>query len=235
MISLLPTGAHIWPQMVQQSDEWFNARMGRPTASMFSMIITPSTGKLSSSRLPLIHKLVGQCFARDEVPKFTGSYWTDRGNELEAAARATFARDMGFAVDQVGFVTNDRWGNVAGASPDGLIRPIDRKPYLGGMEIKCLMAQNHVAIWDEEKMPDEYKPQVHGGMAVTGLPYWWFVAYHPAMRPFYQKIEWDSYTDKVVASLDLFIEEYAEKRKELKAKLKPSPVETGVEEEEALL
>jgi len=30
----------IHPQMIQQSEEWFRARSGRPTASQFSRILT---------------------------------------------------------------------------------------------------------------------------------------------------------------------------------------------------
>lgn len=225
MTGLLPPGANIWPGMVQQSEQWFKARAGRPTASQFSRIITAARGEPSAGWRDYVHELLGQRNAPYEVPKFAGSHWTDRGNELEGEARAMFCRDMGVGVDQVGFVTNDRWGNVAGSSPDGLILSPDGTRYAAGLEIKALMAKNHVAIWDYGRMPDDYKQQVHGAMAVHGLPCWWFMSYHPAMRPFYQKIEWDAYTDKVAAALDVFILRYGELSDKLGPVLRPLETE----------
>jgi hypothetical protein len=220
MISLLPPGAKIWPKMQQQSEEWYRVRTGRATASQFKRIITPAKGALAAGRFSYIVDLIAECHAKEDLPSFSGTRFTDRGNELEPFARAEFSSDKGFQVDEVGFVTNERWGHVVGGSPDGLILSPDGTHYVGGLEIKCLSRDNHVAIWDEGLMPDEYKAQVHGGMAVTGLPYWWFMSYHPAMEPFYQKIEWDDYTDKLVECLDIFLGEYAQKREVLNPKLK---------------
>ncbi len=208
MISPLPPGAHIWPDMIQQSEQWFKARMGRATASQFKRIVTSSRGDLSSGRHEYIDELLGQRFAPYEAPKFTGSFWTDRGSELEAEAREMFARDIGVDVGQVGFVTADRWGHVIGCSPDGLLLSHDGERYVCGLEIKALAAKHHVGIWREGKMPDEHKQQVHGAMAVTCLDHWWFMSYHPAMRPFYQKIERDNYTEMLSGRLDQFVEEY---------------------------
>ncbi len=220
-MSMLPAGAAIWPNLIQQSEQWFKARAGRATASQFSRIITTVRGELSVARRDYIHELLGQRNAPYEVPKFTGSFWTDRGNELEAEARAMFCADMGVKVDQVGFVTHERWGHVVGSSPDGLILNAGAALYVAGLEIKALMAKNHVAIWDNGTMPDDYKQQVHGALAVTGLPCWWFMSYHPAMRPFYQKIERNAYTDKLADALDAFVVEYGAVSEKLGPKLRP--------------
>jgi hypothetical protein len=207
--------------MTQHSEQWFKARMGRATASQFNRIITTVRGDLSSARHDYIHELLGQRFAPYEAAKFTGSYWTDRGNELEGEARTMFEQEMGVTIGQVGFITAEQWGHVVGCSPDGLVLSEDSEQFVGGLEIKCLMAKNHVAIWDAEQMPGDYKQQVHGSMAVTGLDHWWFMSYHPAMRPFYQKIERDDYTELLAERLDEFIEEYGQLSDKLAPRLKP--------------
>lgn len=212
----LPDGAHIWPDVLQQSEEWFRVRTGKATASQFKRIITPANGRLAAGRESYIHDLIGQCYAPFEMPTFAGNSWTDRGNELEVEARTLFAADHGLVVDQVGFVTNKRWGDTVGCSPDGLVGKQGASKYHAGLEIKCLARQNHVAIWDARALPAEYKAQVHGGMAVTGLRQWWFVSYHPAMAPFCLLVEWDDFTNKLRDALDAFVIEYSDKYAELK-------------------
>ncbi|MCL5460324.1 YqaJ viral recombinase family protein, partial [Loigolactobacillus coryniformis] len=78
----------------------FKARAGRPTASNFDRIITP-TGKDSSQWDGFAIDLMADCIRPDMVD-FVGNRHTDRGNELEPEARAEFARIMEMDVKQVG-------------------------------------------------------------------------------------------------------------------------------------
>jgi len=119
----------------------------------------------------------------------------------------------GLQVEQVGFVTQDN--GVIGCSPDGLIKSGD--DYIGGVEIKCPFPATHVKYHAGGKLPDEYKQQVHGSMAVTGLNRWEFWSYFPGLAPFHITVERDSYTEKVERALETFLIEYAE----LSRKLKP--------------
>ena len=107
----------IWPEMEQRSEAWFRARAGRPTASNFDRLITP-TGKDSSQWDDYALELCAQCIRPDEIA-WEGNAHTDRGNELEPEARGEFERIMNLAVDEVGFVT--RADEVIGCSPDGLV------------------------------------------------------------------------------------------------------------------
>lgn len=204
----------IWPNMEQRTEEWFRARAGRPTASQFSRLLTP-TGKDSSQWDSYAIELCAQCIRPDEIG-FEGNYHTDRGNDLEPEAREEFARIMGFnglgkpSVEQVGFVTRD--DEVIGCSPDSLIM-FQGKP-IAGLEIKCLLGKFHAQMLIDKAMDDKYKPQVHGSMAVCDIP-WYFMSYCPGMASFITLVQPDAYTAKLSDALDRFLVFYSARRKEV--------------------
>ena len=200
----------IFPNMEQRSESWFRARAGRPTASQFSRLLTP-TGKDSSQWDGYAIELMAQCIRPDEIG-FEGNFHTDRGNDLEPEAREEFARIMGMSVTEVGFITRD--DEVIGCSPDGLIRG-PNGAILAGLELKCPLAKNHAGYLIEGKLPDSYRPQVHGSMAVTGLDFWYFMSYCPGLAPFIIRVERDDYTAKLSDALDRFLMFYAARRKEV--------------------
>jgi len=201
----------VWPHLEQRSEAWFRARAGRPTASQFDRIIT-ATGKDSSQWNDFACELIAQCIRPDELPDFMGNRHTDRGVEQEPEARETFAKVMGLELVEVGFVTRE--DEVAGCSPDSLIRKSFLE-WLAGLELKCPMAKKHAAYMDAGVLPDEYRQQVHGSMAVTGLNEWYFMSYCRGMKPFILPVQRDAYTEKVSDALDRFLEFYAAKREKL--------------------
>ena len=199
-------------QDVEQGTEaWHNIRVGRPTASQFSRIITAARGDLSKSWKGYAIELIAECFV-PFVSDFTGNKWTDRGMELEPLAREAFALRTGFDVRKVGFITRD--DGVAGCSPDGLIYDADGK-IVAGLEIKCPMPKTHVEYLCEGTLPDDYKAQIHGGLAVTGLDEWHFWSWHEGMKPLHIVVGRDAYTEKVSVALDQFITDYAALRKQV--------------------
>lgn len=184
----------------QGTEEWKRIRIGRPTASQFSRILTP-TGKPSDSQSDYAFELIADCY-RPDMSEFGGNKHTQRGVELEPEARLCFERETGLQVEQVGFVGTHDWR--AGCSPDGLIRDEDGR-YIAGLEIKCPLAKNHIAYSIGGKLPSQYKAQVHGSMAVTGLRNWYFMSFCPPFKPFIISVVWDSYTDMMQAELNNFI------------------------------
>lgn len=202
----------IWPQMIQQSDEWFRARKGRVTASNADRILTP-TGKDSSQWDGYAIELTAECIRPDELPAFTGNAHTDRGNEQEAEARDLFAEIMQLEVREVGFVTNEsRYKGVVGCSPDGLIYR-DGK-IVAGLELKCPLAKNHASYIVDGGVPKTYLPQVHFSMAVLGMP-WYFMSYCRGMAPHIALCEPDAYTEKMADAVERFVIFYGERRKQL--------------------
>lgn len=206
----------VWPEMQQQSDQWFAARAGRPTASRFRDIITPE-GKDSKSWEKLALELLAESIHPTEFQGFAGNHDTDRGNELEDVARQYYEEQTGYKVTQTGLITRD--DGVVGFSPDGLILS-DDKPLAKngsniahGLEIKCPRRKQHAETLIKQEMPAEHNPQVHGSMACAGLKRWDFVSYNSGFKKqFITQIKWDSYTDKVADALDRFLIFYADFR-----------------------
>jgi hypothetical protein len=195
--------------MIQGSDEWFRARKGRITASNADRILTPG-GKDSSQWDSYAIELVAECIRPDETPAFIGNAHTDRGNELEAEARALFAETMKLEVTEVGFIT--RSDGIVGCSPDGLIYR-DGNP-VAGVELKCPLAKNHLSYLVDGEIPKAYIPQVHFSMAITGLP-WYFLSYCPGMAPHIALAKPDAYTAKMKDAVDRFLIYYSERRRQL--------------------
>ena len=205
----------IYPEMIQGSEEWLRARKGRLTASQMAKVIT-GTGKLSAQWEKLAIKLAAECVKPEELPAFIGNAHTDRGHELEPVARDWFTQWSGLDVRTVGFVTKED-NPVLGCSPDALI--YEGKSPVAGLEIKCPLVETHALYHYENQLPEAYRAQVHGSMAVTGLRKWWFMSFNEGTEPFTKLIEWDSYTEKVAAALDEFVIKYSEIRSEVIGKL----------------
>ena len=188
--------------MPQYSDEWWQVRLGLPTASCADKIVTP-TGKLSAQSKGYMYSLIADSLGLGEPP-IDPTEWMLRGTELEPEARSFYEFETGSTVDEVGFITNN--DGTAGCSPDGLIGEAL------GWEVKCRKASTMIGYLINGGLPPYYKPQIHFSMAVTGLKQWTFMAYHPDLAPLIVPVEWDSYTDNVAKAIDQFIKDIAEAR-----------------------
>lgn len=219
----------IQKDLIQGSEQWFAVRKGRATASEFHKILTPA-GYLSNQAKAYMRKLTRECVCADPQ-EFMGNKHTERGEALEPEARDFFAARMGMTLDQVGFIGRGD-GAPLGCSPDSLIVDPNTGEYIGGLEIKCPQVDNHVAYLMDGELPNKYRLQVHGSMVVTGLPFWYFLSYHPELRPLIVKVERDAFTEKVAAGLDQFLIAYAEERERvLSVILEEEAEEEPVEEE----
>jgi hypothetical protein len=197
-----------WPHVIQGSDEWFELREWRPTASNASMVYTAG-GKDSASWVPYIRQMVDaevRPLKVREAGKWTGNRHTDRGNETEAAARACFAERVGVDVAEVGFITRD--DEIWGCSPDGLVLSRKTHAMIAGLELKCPDGPKHLGHLDAGTLPAEYLQQIHCGMAVTGLNYWYFVSYCDYYVPLILRIERDDYTARMEAAMNRFQDFY---------------------------
>ena len=202
---------------LQGSEEWFALRRGRATASNFKKIITPAKGEYSKQASAYMRDLLVECFTPDYA-KFLGTFWTDRGTEMEPEARKAFEAHTGLTAEQVAFVTADQWKHVVGCSPDSLIKD-DSGEYVAGLEIKCPSPFTHAEYIEDGVLPDDYKAQVHGGMAVTGLDRWHFFSYFPGLAPFHVVVTRDAYTDKLTEAITKFVIEYGAYREKMTPKL----------------
>lgn len=173
----------------QGSPEWLAARMGKPSASNFSKLIT-SGGKPSKSADSYINELIAERLMTTPREVYQNEHMI-RGTELEPDARDAYEFITDNAVEETGFILNAE--ESYGCSPDGLVGDN------GGLEIKCPAPHNHVAYLRADKMPSKYWQQVQGCMLITGRDWWDFMSYHPEMPPLIKRIQRD---DNFIALLE---------------------------------
>lgn len=193
----------------QGSDRWREVHLGIPTASEFKKIITPAKGELSASHREFAARLVGERITGgfDDVKELFDIHII-RGIEHEPRALAAYQYKTGAYARSVGFVTNDE--GTAGCSPDGLVYQNEGDALenpIGGLEFKCPTFTKFLMWQDEGVLPLEHKCQVHGSLAVTGLPWWDFVAFHAQCpdRPFIVRVTPDKFTESVKDALAKFL------------------------------
>jgi hypothetical protein len=160
----------------QRSPEWYALRVGLPTASEFSKIVT-SKGESSKSAATYAITLAAELFAGKPVDAWEGNGWTERGREMENTALQLyeFARDVEPA--RAGFVTDD--AGAMGCSPDALIGDD------GIVEVKCCKAETHIkAILYHQKngrCPTDYVQQTQGQLLICDRAWCDLIFYHPEL------------------------------------------------------
>ena len=149
---------------MQGSAEWHAARCGLLTASEMKLIITP-TLKIASNDKERAHlyELLAQRVTQYVEPSYiSDSMLRGIDDEIEAIAQygKTYAK-----VQQVGFVTNDKWGFTIGYSPDGLVGED------GQMECKSrnqrYQMQTLCDYVSNESIDPDFVIQVQTGLLVT--------------------------------------------------------------------
>ena len=175
----------------QGSPEWKALRIGIPTASNFSKILTPRTGKASSQAPAYMCQLIAESLL--EVPlDGDATDYMERGQQLEAEAVRYYEMARGMDTEAVGFCTLD--DGSAGCSPDRLVGSD------GGLEIKCPTPGVHVQyLLGLEAVTDRYRAQVQGGLWITGRRWWDTLSYHPEMQPALIRVERD---EEFIAALE---------------------------------
>lgn len=195
-----------FPDIEQMTPEWWEIRRGIPTASRFSKVITPKTGKLSAQADTLIAELIAERFQRGPIePDRPINRYIDHGINTEDEARNWYAFHHKAALQQVGFCKTD--DGRFGCSPDALVGDD------GILEIKCPSPAVHVGYLIEGVLPDEYKAQAHGALIVTGREWLDFVSYATDaadLEPFVVRVVPDAFTELLRAALDQFHARYVE-------------------------
>ena len=183
----------------QGTEEWLASRLGRPSASGFSKLIT-ATGKPSSSASGYIHELIAERLTGESTP-FHVTEWMERGTKLEPEAREAYEFITDNEVLETGFIVDPSF--EFGCSPDGLINGD------GGLEIKCPAPKTMVSyLADEQVGVRKYWQQIQGCMWITKRGWWDFFAYHPEMPHVLVRVERDDdYIAKLATEVDKAVAE----------------------------
>lgn len=157
-------------ELEQGSDEWFAARCGILTASEMKLIITPKLAIASNDKEKShLFELLAQRITRYVEPSYVGDAML-RGRTDEIEARILYGKHYA-PVEEMGFVTNDRWGFTLGYSPDGLVGDD------GLIECKSRKQKFQVETIASQEVPDEFMLQLQTGLLVTGRAWIDFISY----------------------------------------------------------
>jgi len=152
----------------QRSDEWFDLRMGKVTGTGLKKILS------SRSRSDYFYEVLAERLT-NELNREESAL--DRGVRLESEAITEFEKISGKLIDTAGFCQSDE-NEWIGYSPDGLIKV--GNTYSEDVEVKCLASKNHLRVWLENIIPEEYDAQIIEAFIVNPkLKKRYFVSYDP--------------------------------------------------------
>lgn len=199
--------------LIQGSDEWLQQRCGLLTASEMKLIITP-TLKVADNDKTRAHvfELLFQRLTGFMEPQYVSDAML-RGQGDEIYARAAYEEHFA-PVQQVGFITNDKWGFTIGYSPDGLVGDD------GLIECKSRAGKYQVQTIASNEVPAEYMVQLQTGMLVTERPWIDFISYSGGLPMFVKRVEADPLIQgAILAAATAFEAKVAEQEREYRATL----------------
>ena len=147
----------------QRSDEWFEIRKLKMTASNATAIANAKDGLKT-----YIYQICSDNFIK-EKQKYTNTD-IERGVELEQEAMEIYILETNSLVKEVGFV---EYNDFIGCSPDGLVNDD------GLIEIKCHNDTNHFKLLITNKIDSKYMWQMQMQMLICGRAWCDYVAYNP--------------------------------------------------------
>ncbi len=187
-----------------KTQEWFNARIGKFTASSFGKLMAKPADKTaiwSKSTLNCVEKAVSQQYYNRyyEIPDNDATRW---GLRNEYLAIKEFIKATNFKYKEAGFVLHPTIQDV-GATPDVQIIEDETSDDFIIAQIKCpynssIHLKYSNKIFDNEtlkKSKSEYYWQIQGEIWITSAKHSYFVSFDPRIqgkkRLHYAKIERD--------------------------------------------
>lgn len=176
----------------QGSDEWHRLRCGIMTASEMKLLVTEKEKKVAKNDKVRSHmyELLAQRITGYVEPTYIGDDML-RGKEDEVEARIQYEYHYG-EVQQMGFITNDKWGFTIGYSPDGLIGDN------GAIECKSRKQKLQLQTILSKAVPDEHIIQVQTGLLVSERDYIDYISYCGGMHMFTLRVEPDKELQAVI-------------------------------------
>lgn len=207
--------------MEQRTEEWFQSRLGKVTASRISDVIAKTKTGASTSRQNYLVQLVSERLTNKKGDSFVNQYMLD-GIEREPIAKALYEKLHNVTVTEVGFFDHPTIPN-SGASPDGAVHAEIKGKFAGLIEIKCPLETTHTNTLMSKTVPNKYIPQIQWQMASVSPNVKWvdFVSYNPNfpkdLQLFVTRVERD---DEYITSLEVEVKQFLEEVEATILKLK---------------
>lgn len=164
--------------IIQNTQEWYDLRLGKFTASTFSDLFMDKTTKGYEKAIykPVFERLT------KESPETYSSEYMERGTELEPIAVDVYEKETFNIASNGGFFTLGDW---VGASPDRLVDTD------GLLEIKAPAYNTMINYLLKKTLPNIYKWQVQGQLLVSDRKWCDFMAFHPKLNPLIIRVDRD--------------------------------------------
>jgi hypothetical protein len=194
----------------QGTPEWFQARLGIPSASRFADVMSlpqskadKEAGKLSQKSHTYLCALVAERLLK--ATRQINARSLDWGTAMEPIARADYAFWTVEPVVEFGFCLLDN--GKAGASPDSFVGDV------GGHEIKSPENPGiHIKTILSGAIPREYVPQVQGGLWVCEKEWWDFQSFRNDMPAHLRSFVVRAYRDdEYIKSLSTKVLEFSDR------------------------
>jgi len=163
----------------QGDDAWFAIKCGKFSGTRFADVLAKSKPSKANpeprslkAREDLIWTLATERI-QGYMPQGLTSYALRWGSENEPRAREAYELATGAFVTQQGFTLHKTLGEFVGASLDGLV---DED---GTIEIKCPKSPEIHMQRFLNGVPEEYIPQIQGGLWVSDRKWCDFISYDP--------------------------------------------------------
>ncbi len=163
--------------IAQGTDEWFQQRLGKVTASRISDVIAKTKTGVSTSRQNYLIQLVSERLTGKKADSYTNQAMQD-GVEREPMARKLYQSKTNSIVTEVGFFDHPTIA-MSGASPDGAVNAEEEGKYAGLIEVKSPIESTHTNTLISKSVPSKYIPQMQWQLACTGAKWVDFVSYNP--------------------------------------------------------
>lgn len=180
---------------LQRTPEWFQARLGKVTASRISDVMARTKTGWGAGRKNYMAELVAERLTGTRAEGFVNAamQW---GTDMEPEARAAYEFYRDATVIEAGFELHPTIPD-SGASPDGLVGDD------GLIEIKCPGTAQHIETLLGGTVAEKYVLQMQWQMACTGRQWCDFISYDPrlpeSMRMFCDRLKRD---DDLIATME---------------------------------
>lgn len=180
---------------LQRTPEWFQARLGKVTASRISDVMARTKTGWGAGRKNYMAELVAERLTGTRAEGFVNAamQW---GTDMEPEARAAYEFYRDATVVEAGFELHPTIAD-SGASPDGLVGDD------GLIEIKCPGTAQHIETLLGGTVAEKYILQMQWQMACTGRQWCDFISYDPrlpeSMRMFCDRVKRD---DDLIATME---------------------------------
>ena len=183
----------------QRSEEWHQARLGLPTASNASKLITPA-GKRSTTAKTYLRQLAWERVTGETGSSDYVSAAMRDGIEREDDAADACAKALGLTLETVGLCTTD--DGRFGASFDRLVKGTSE-----AVEIKCPTGPTHVGYLLDGC--DDYRAQIAAQFMVSKFDRIHFWSYHPQCPSYHTVFTYLEFRP-FIALLDEIVREFCD-------------------------